>query len=96
MTNKPNTDKTIQQIRDELANKTYPMQVVNGADWNTSLRVGFNTGFDAALKICEQRERDLLKQIYKVQCTGPNQKEVLKELYRLADLYDQKHRGENE
>ena len=94
MTNKPNTDKTIEQIKHDAAAKHSSVYTDN--DFRIRAAVGFECGFDAALKICEQRERDLLKQIYKVQCTGPNQKEVLKELYRLADLYDQKHRGENE
>ncbi len=33
------------------------------------------------------KSEKLIDQIYKVQCTGPNQKEVLKDLYKLADAY---------
>lgn len=94
------SEKTIEQIRDELANKTYPMQVVNGADWNTSLRVGFNAGFDAAIKLCEQRERDLVDLLERAKSSVRTHamQTHSKVSAELADELDQffKHRGENE
>lgn len=53
MTNNPNTDKTIEQIRDELADC--------GA-WSKS---DFKAGWNAAIQLCEQRERDLVEALTK-------------------------------
>lgn len=63
ITNKPNTDKTIEQIKNEGAAKHSSVYTDN--DFRIRAAVGFECGFDAALKICEQRERDLVDAIEK-------------------------------
>ena len=69
MTNKPNTDKTIEQIRDEEAKKFlieyFGLTERHEYKWKSyehSLAI-FNAAFDAAIKLCEQRERDLVEHL---------------------------------
>ncbi len=59
MTNKPNTDKTIEMISDELS---VQHQISNPDFCGVSIEQheAFKAGFDTAIKICEQRERNLV------------------------------------
>lgn len=59
MTNKPNTDKTIEQIRDELVDQ-YAKDVATDSE-RFFMTLAYVRGFDAAIHLCEQRERDLVE-----------------------------------
>jgi uncharacterized protein YmfQ (DUF2313 family) len=59
MTNKPNTDKTIEQIKHDAADNYAKDLPSDSERFFTAL--AFSRGFDAAIQLCEQRERDLVE-----------------------------------
>lgn len=86
MTNKPE-NKTIEQIRDELAESvailpSYANKSSYSIEWNTQVKNNFKAGFDARGKIEEERTDKLVKalEVYaQNQWQGSLAKRALKE-----------------
>jgi hypothetical protein len=78
-----NTPKTMTEIRDAEALKQ--VQHRCGSSCLSLAVQSFKQGFDCRDKLDHEALKALIDQIETVKCTGPNQKEVLKKLYEIAD-----------
>lgn len=88
-------NKTLEQLRDELADDYFDYLDLQtdrlGENFNPykATDTAFKAGFDASTAIHQERIKKLVKKIWKVKCTGPNQKEVLADLYKIAEEISQ-------
>ena len=55
--------KSIEQAAVILAEKEYPMQIVHGADINTSLRWGFRNGFEQGAKFTQDQLIEVVNEL---------------------------------
>ena len=62
MTHTPKSDKPLEALRDEMAEKEYPVCYIRDADVNFQGRLGFKDGFDASTKYHEEKLKTLLEQ----------------------------------
>lgn len=97
MTNKPNTDKTIEQIRDELAerHRRYSIDALV-LQYSVAPDDSFKSGFDAAIQLCEQRERDLVEALKNARIGLQSITDIT--FNTLCEEIDEaiEHRGEND
>lgn len=77
--------KTLEQIRDNGSKRhCWPREQISDV-----YEYGYIAGFDASTAIHQERTKKLIDKIWKIKCTGPNQKQVLADLYKMADEIEQ-------
>lgn len=88
------SEKTIEQIRNELADQ-YAKDVATDSE-RFFMTLAYVRGFDAAIQLCEQRERDLVGALLEIdKVTEESNPGFEQEIFEIIENAI-KHRGKND